>query len=51
MTDSHGFDHTIAAGRAQAAIPPALPHAPPAEQRIPVGRPGRSLALYPATAG
>jgi hypothetical protein len=52
MTDSHGFEHTIAAGRAQAAIPPAAPLAhPPADHRIPVGRPGRSLALYPATAG
>jgi hypothetical protein len=52
MTDSHGFDHTIAAGRAQAALPPAAPLAqPPADQRFVVGRPGRSLALYPATAG
>jgi len=52
MTDSHGFDHAIAAGRAQAAIPPAAPLAqPPADQCIAVGRPGRSLALYPATAG
>lgn len=51
MTDSHGFDH-IAAGRAQAAIPPAAPQTqPPADQRFLVGRPGRSLALYPATAG
>ena len=45
MTDSHGLDHTIVTGRAQAAIPPALPHAPPADQRFLVGRPGRSLAL------
>ncbi|WP_411037405.1 GNAT family N-acetyltransferase [Shinella sp. BYT-45] len=52
MTDSHGFDHAIAAGRAQAAIPPAAPLAqPPADLRIAVGRPGRTLALYPATAG
>ena len=52
MTDSHGFDHAIAAGRAQAILPPAAPGAqPPADQRIAIGRPGRSLALYPATAG
>ena len=52
MTDSHGFDHAIAAGRAQAVLPPAAPGAqPPADQRIVVGRPGRSLSLYPATAG
>lgn len=52
MTDSHGIDHAIAAGRAQAALPPAVPLAqPPADQRITTGKPGRSLALYPATAG
>lgn len=52
MTDSHGFDHTIAAGRAQAAIPPAPPLAqPPADQRFAIGRSGRSLAIYPANAG
>jgi len=52
MTDSHGFDHAIAGGRAQAAIPPARPLAhPPADLRVAVGRPGRSLALYPAAAG
>lgn len=52
MTDSHGFDHAIAGGRAQAAIPPAPPLAhPPADLRVAVGRPGRSLALYPAAAG
>ena len=51
MTDN-GFEHAIAAGRAQAAIPPAAPQAqPPADHRIAVGRPGRSLAFYPATAG
>lgn len=52
MTDSHGFEHAIAAGRAQAAIPPAAPQPyPPADQRVAIGRPGRSLALYPAAAG
>ena len=52
MTDSHGFDHALTGGRAQAAIPPAAPLAqPPADQRIATGKPGRSLALYPATAG
>lgn len=53
MTDSHGFDHAaMAAGRAQAAIPPAVPgEQPPADMRVDVGRPGRSLSLYPAAAG
>lgn len=52
MSDSHGFDHAIAGGRAQAAVPPAAEHGrPPADHRLPVGRPGRSLSLYPATAG
>lgn len=37
-------------GTPQGAPTPPLP-APPAEHRTPVGRPGRSLSLYPAIAG
>lgn len=52
MTDSHGFDYAIASGRAQAALAQAAADAQPsAESRVAVGRPGRSLALYPAAAG
>lgn len=51
MTDSHGFDHAIvqaiAPGRAQAAADAQ----PSADSRAAIGRPGRSLALYPAGAG
>jgi hypothetical protein len=51
MTDSHGFDHAIvqaiAPGRAQ-VIADAQPSA---DSRAAIGRPGRSLALYPAGAG
>ena len=50
MTDSHGFDHAIAGGRAQAApVSPATQ--PSADIRIEAGRPGRALTLYPASAG
>ncbi|MCP8896016.1 GNAT family N-acetyltransferase [Shinella daejeonensis] len=53
MTDSHGLDHAFAGGRAHSAIPvaPQPPPLAPADAQISVGRPGRSLALYPAAAG